>query len=192
MSLLSLFGQSRPVRPVSFCDDEGPPPQRLAAARPCVAGGGRGDEIPRRHRRPARDRRHSRAALPCRRPRHFRRLCRRRYLLRHIRIFDLRHDRRGHPQRIVLAREFLQAPDPAHPAGAIRSVPGHQRSCRILLPAGRTGGLRATASPAPWRRSRMSTLRRPPAISTLRPKPSRCCTPGRSASKSSSISQLRC
>ncbi len=96
----------------------------------------RGDQVPRRHRRPARDRRHSRAALPCRRPRLFRRLCGRRYLLRHIRIFDLRHDQCGHPQRIVLARQFLQAPHPAHPAGAVRDVPGHQRFGRVLLPAG--------------------------------------------------------
>ena len=146
----------------------------------------RADEIPRRHRRAAGARRRSGAALPRRRSRLRRRLRRRRYLLRDLGISDLRHDRRGYPQRIVLARRFLQAPDPAHSAGAVRDVPGHQRSGLCLLPAGRTRGL----CEEPRQRGRLGFehlfCRRRPAISMRRPKPSRCCIPGRWASRSSS------
>ena len=92
----------------------------------------------------------------------------------------------------VLARQFLQAPDAAHPAGAVRHVPGHQRPRLSLFPAGRTAGL--FQEPRQRDRLGLEHLFRaaPPAISTRRPKPSRCCIRGRSAWRSSSTSSFPC
>ena len=78
------------------------------------------------------------AVLSRRRSRLWRRLRRSRYLLCHFRISDLRHDRCRHPPRLVLDREFLQAPGVTDPAGAVRRVPGNDFPRLRLLPARRT------------------------------------------------------